>query len=157
MTNKDDYIKGGGKGIRAPVPEDGDAGLLVTPEQALDTAIALEGMDWRRGLTRDEIRRKYRELPVGIYLRLPDTKRYGSAEEVLREAGLANSRAEGDFLGANPDIPSEESVGDGGPPAWGQQPAVYSSGASIDSGSAEDRDELLPGDNPELGQEPATE
>lgn len=157
MSNKDDYIKGSGKGIHAPVPENGDAGLLVTQEQALNAAIALEAMDWSRGLTRDEIRRRYKELPVGIYLRLPDTKRYSSADDVLREAGIADSRAEGDFLGANPNIPAEESLGDGGPPAWGQQPAVYSPGATIDSGSAEDRDGLLPGDNPELGQEPAAE
>lgn len=157
MGNKDDYIKGGGKGIRAPVPEDGDAGLLVSPEQALDTAIALEGLDWSAGLSRDDIRRRYPEFPVGMYLRLPDTKRYSSAEDVLREAGIARSRAEGDFLGANPDIPSEESIGDGGPPAWGQQPAVYSQGATIDGGSAEDRDGLMAGDNPDIGQVPAAE
>lgn len=157
MAHKDDYIKGSGKGIRAPVPETGDAGLLLTPEQELEAEIALQGMNWSRGLTRDDIRRRYRELPVGMYLRLPDTKRYGSADEVLREAGIANSRAEGEFLGANPDIPSEESVGDGGPPAWGQQPTVYSPGASVDSGSAEDRDELLPGDNPAMEQESGAE
>ncbi len=157
MTKKDDYIKHGGKGIRAPVPEDGDAGLLLTPEQALDTAIALQQLDWSHGLTRDGIRRRYHELPVAIYLRLPDTKRYDSADEVLREAGIAESRAEGDFLGAHPDIPAEESLGDGGPPAWGQQPSVYSSNVSVDSGSAEDREGLLPGENPETGQEPAAD
>lgn len=155
MSNKDNYIKGGGKGIRAPVPENGDAGLQVTPEQALNAVIALEALDWSSGLTRDEIRRRYHDLPVAIYLRLPDTKRFASSAEVLREVGIAQSRAEGDFLGANPDIPTEASLGDGGPPAWGQQPSVYSSDVSIDGGSAEDRDGLLPGDNPELGQEPA--
>lgn len=157
MGNKDDYIKGGGKGIRAPVPEDGDAGLLVTPEQEMDTVIALEAMDWSGGLTRDDIRHRYRELPVGIYLRLPDTKRYRSASAVMREAGIAPSRAEGEYLGVNPDIPSEESVEDGGPPDWGQQPGVYTVGTALDSGSAEDRDGLLPGENPEMGQEPASD
>lgn len=155
MSGRDDYIKTRNARSRAPVPPDGDA-LRLTPEQALDAAIALEALSWRGGLTRDQISRKYPALPEAIYLRLPDSKRYTSAAEVLREAGVAASRAEGEYLGANPDIPAEESVGDGGPPDWGQQPAVYNSTVSVDGGSAEDTAGLLPGDNPELGEEPAS-
>lgn len=154
MSASDDYIKTGKQRPGADVPPGDDAPRL-TPEEALDAAIALEDLSWTGGLTRDQIARKYRALPPAIYLRLPDSKRYTSANEVLREAGVAASRAEGDFLGANPDIPTEESVGDGGPPDWGVQPAVYSASVSVDGGSAEDSEGLLPGDNPELGQEPA--
>jgi hypothetical protein len=154
----DDYIKARDPVGDVPVPpdRDGDDRLRITDDQALDTAYALEGMDWSKGLTRDDILRRYRELPLGIYLRLPDSKRFASSGEVLHEAGVAASRAEGDFLGANPDIPAEDSVGDGGPPDWGQQPAVYPIGASIEGGSAEDDEGLLPGDNPEVGEEPGT-
>lgn len=158
MSGRDDYIKTRNARSRAPVPPDGDASqtLRLTPEQTLDAAIALDALSWGSGLTRDQIARKYPALPEAIYLRLPDSKRYMSAAEVLREAGVAASRAEGEYLGANPDIPAEESVGDGGPPDWGQQPAVYNSTVSVDGGSAEDTEGLLPGDNPELGEEPAS-
>ncbi|MGH2514741.1 MAG: hypothetical protein ACRDHP_03715 [Ktedonobacterales bacterium] len=155
MSASDDYIKTGGNRPSANVPLDEDA-LRVTPEQAHDAAVALEALEWGDGLTRDQLRRKYRALPQAIYLRLPDSKHYVSAAEVLHEAGLAASRAEGEYLGADPDIPAEESIGDGGPPAWGQQPAVYGASVSVDGGSAEDTEGLLPGDNPELGQEPAS-
>lgn len=154
MSASDDYIKTEDAQSGAQVQPDDDA-LRLTAEQALDAATALEGLNWGDGLTRDQIRRKYRALPRAIYLRLPDSKRYTSAADVLHEAGLAASRAEGEYLGANPDIPSEDSMSDGGPPDWGQQPAVYGSTLSVDGGSAEDKEGLLPGDNPELGEEPA--
>jgi hypothetical protein len=158
-TNRDDYIKARDPVGNVPVPQDGDAGLRVTEDEALDAAVAFEGLDWSKGLTRDEIKRHYRDLPLGIYLRLPDSKRYTSPAEVLHEAGVAQSRAEGDFLGANPDIPAEESASDGGPPGWGQQSGVYAVGASnsggahtagttIEGDSAEDREGLLPGEEP---------
>ncbi len=116
----------------------------VTPDEALDTLAALEGLDWSQGLTRDQIRRKYRELPEPIYLRLPSSKRFTSPEEVLHDAGVAASRAEGDFLGANPDLPVEESLGDGGPPAWGGDPIF--NGDVQDGGSAEDTEGLEEGE-----------
>ena len=50
---------------------------------------------------------------------------------------LARSRAEGDFLGAQPDIPAADSVSDGGPPAWGGDP-LLTIDAVMDGGSAED-------------------
>lgn len=155
MSASDDYIKTGRGQSTANTPPDEDA-LRVTPEQARDAAASLAALDWGDGLTRDQIRRKYRALPQAIYLRLPDSKRYTSAAEAIHEAGLAASRAEGEYLGADPDIPTEDSIGDGGPPDWGQQPAVYSASVSVDGGSAEDTEGLLPGDNPELGQEPAS-
>jgi hypothetical protein len=151
MATHDDYIKARDPVGSVPVPQD-DAALRVTEDQALETAYALETMDWSKGLTRDQIKRKYRELPLGIYLRLPDSKRFTSPAEVLREAGVAASRAEGDFLGANPNLPSEESISDGGPPDWGQQPAVYPARASVEGGSAEDVEGLLPSDEPEAAE-----
>lgn len=154
MAQKDDYVKADDPIASTPARTGGDEALHVTQEQALDTAIALEDIAWGDGLTRDQIRRKYRNLPTGIYLRLPDSKRFHSAAEVLHEAGVYQSRAEGDFMGAHPDLPTQDSIEDGGPPDWGNQPAVYPPGASVRSGSATDEEGLLPGDNPEEGQEP---
>jgi hypothetical protein len=99
---------------------------------------ALDALAWRNGLTRDQIRRKYRELPRNIYLRLPASKRFRSADAVLYDAGIAPSRAEGDFLGRAPDLPEAESLDEGGPPAWGPSP-LFTPGGAVDSGSAEDR------------------
>lgn len=156
MRTNDDYIKANDPVRNTSAPQGGDAAMHLTPDQVLDAAVALEGMDWSEGLTRDQILRAHRDFPVGLYLRLPDSKRFMSANEVLREAGVSRSRAEGEYLGANPDIPTAESVSDGGPPDWGNQPSVYSPGATIDGGSAEDTEGLLPGDNPELGEVPGT-
>ncbi len=101
---------------------------------------ALAALHWAGGLTRAQIRRKWRALPQAIYLRLPDSKRYTSAEDVLHDAQIAPSRAEGDFLGPYPDLDvlEELSVDDGGPPAWGPDP-LFTPGTSVDSGSGEDR------------------
>jgi hypothetical protein len=150
MSTSDDYIKTervesklGLAGKHAPKPQDAAAQLHITPEAALEAAVALEGLNWSQGLTRDQMRMTYQELPLGIYLRLPDSKRFHSAHEVLHEAGVAASRAEGDFMGANPGLPDNESVADGGPPGWGEQAAVYPPGAIIFSGSAEDTEGLL--------------
>jgi hypothetical protein len=105
-----------------------------------DLRAALANLPWAHGLTRAQIRRKWRALPRGIYLRLPDSKRYTSAEEVLRDAQIASSRAEGDFLGPYPDLDvlEEISLDDGGPPGWGPDP-LFTPGTRVDSGSAEDR------------------
>src|SRR5262249_35038813 len=108
----------------------------VTPDEVLDTLAALEALDWSQGLTRDQIRRKYRALPEPIYLRLPSSKHFTSPEEVLHDAGVASSRAEGDFMGPAPDLPDEDSLDDGGPPAWGGDPIF--NGDVQDGGSAED-------------------
>ena len=103
---------------------------------------ALAALDWSRGLTRVQIKRKYRALPEAIYLRLPASRRYHSAADVLRDAAIAASRAEGDFMGADPDLPEAESREEGGPPAWGPDP-IFTPSGSVDSASAEDRS---PGD-----------
>lgn len=149
MNPRDDYLKSARAEARLGLPvgkvPDKDQ-LTVTADEALDAAYHLEGLDWRSGLTRDQIRAAYSTLPLGIYLRLPDSKRYGSAEEVLHEAGLAPSRAEGDFLGAHPNLP--DAVDDGGPPDWGAQSGTYAQGESLEGGSATDTGGLLPGEEP---------
>ena len=89
------------------------------------------------GLTRDQIRKRYHDLPEAIYLRMPSSRHFLTAEEALRDVQLARSRAEGDFLGAQPDIPAADSVSDGGPPAWGGDP-LLTIDAVMDGGSAED-------------------
>jgi hypothetical protein len=103
---------------------------------------ALVALDWSKGLTRLQLKRKCRVLPQSIYLRLPSSRRYYGADEVLHDAAIAASRAEGDFLGAAPDLPEAESLDEGGPPAWGPDP-LFTPGGAVDSGSAEDRS---PGD-----------
>jgi hypothetical protein len=105
-----------------------------------DVRAALAALPWAHGLTRTQIRRKWRALPKAIYLRLPDSKRYTSAEAVLHDAQIAPSRAEGEFLGPYPDLDvlEELSVDDGGPPAWGPDP-LFTPGTAVDSGSVEDR------------------
>jgi hypothetical protein len=65
--------------------------------------------------------------------------------EVLQDVGMAASRAEGEYLGAHPDIPEEESLEEGGPPAWGPTP-LFTPGAVEDGGSAEDSAALLEGE-----------
>jgi hypothetical protein len=119
----------------APEPE-----LEITTQDERQAIQRLGALEWpTEGLTRDQIRRKYRDMPSGLYLRLPSSKRYYSSSEVFYDAAIAPSRAEGDFVGAHPDIPEVESVADGGPPAWGATP-LFTPGAVEDSGSAEDRE-----------------
>lgn len=113
--------------------------LKITDDEALEAAVQLYDLDWNQGHTRDRLRQVYPELPLAIYLRLPDSKHFTSADEVLHEAGLAESRAEGDFMGARPDYPAEQSIADGGPPGWGTDDAVLDGELTIDGGSAEDR------------------
>lgn len=118
---------------RAEVPD-------ITTDEVLEALEALAGLDWSQGLTRDQIRRKYPELPEPIYLRLPSSKRFTSPDEVLHDAGVAASRAEGDYMGADPDLPDEDAIGDGGPPAWGGDPIF--NGSVQDGGSAADTEGL---------------
>ncbi|HEY7350954.1 MAG TPA: hypothetical protein VH599_21775 [Ktedonobacterales bacterium] len=110
------------------------------PDDLRTLATNLAYLDWRHGLTRNDIKSAYPGFPQSLYLRLPDSKRFSSPKDVLQSARLAASRAEGDFLGAAPDIPASLSVEEGGPPDWGASPLVTPGGA-IDSGSAEDREE----------------
>lgn len=147
MSDRDDYIKSERTerklGIQPKGAPDDDQ-LAVTPEDAFEAGARLELLDWTHGLTRDELRLRYHELPLGIYLRLPDSKHFHSAAEVLHEAGVAPSRSEGDFLGANPNLPDAEA--DGGPPAWGGISGVFPQRQTIESGSATDTEGLLPGE-----------
>lgn len=103
-------------------------------------ALRLMDLDFgTQGLTRDRLRRRIKDLPDALFLRLPASRHYHSADEVLRDAGSSASRAEGEYLGANPDIPEAESLADGGPPAWGGDPLLIRDGVE-DSGSAEDNE-----------------
>lgn len=106
-------------------------------EQFLEQLIQL---DWARGLTRNDIKAAWPDFPQPVYLRLPDSKRFTSPRAVLHAARIAPSRAEGDFLGAQPGIPTALSLEEGGPPGWGNSPLVTPGGV-IDAGSAEDKEE----------------
>lgn len=112
----------------------------ITTDEILEALEAFEGLDWSQGLTRDQIRRKFPALPEPIYLRLPSSKHFTSPDEVLHDAGIASSRSEGDFMGADPDLPDEDAIADGGPPAWGGDPIF--NGSTQDGGSAEDTEGL---------------
>lgn len=117
----------------------------LTPEDVRLAARALGQLDFGSGLTLTQIRRRYRALPGAIFLRLPDSKRYTSTAEVLHDAGLAASRAEGEYLGAHPDLPEAESLDEGGPPAWGPDP-IFTVGGVEQSGSGTDTQGLEEGD-----------
>jgi hypothetical protein len=145
MSDRDGYIKRPAIRARLHLPPAQEPALATLPElkltedEVLEAALYLGELDWSGGLTRDEVREDYQQLPLAIYLRLPDSKVFTSARDVLYEAGLAASRAEGDFMGAKPDYPAEQSVADGGPPGWGTDEAVLGGAYAIDGGSAEDR------------------
>ncbi len=130
-----------------PRPEADPEALAAISTDDLETlALRLMDLDFGSdGLTRDQLRRRLDDLPKAVYLRLPASRHYHDATTVLRDAGSAPSRSEGDFLGPNPDIPEEESLDSGGPPAWGPTP-LLTLDAIEDSGSAEDTDERVPGD-----------
>jgi hypothetical protein len=114
--------------------------MQLHPDELRALTTDLAQLNWSHGLTRNDIKAAYPNFPQPLYLRLPDSKRFNAPLDVLRSARLAPSRAEGDFLGLAPDIPSTLSVEEGGPPGWGESPLV-TPGGMIDSGSAEDRDE----------------
>lgn len=109
-------------------------------EQLMEQLVQL---DWARGLTRSDIKAAWPDFPQSVYLCLPDSKRFKSPREVLHVARIAASRAEGDFLGPAPLIPTDLSLEEGGPPGWGNSPLV-TPGGMIDAGSAEDREEAEP-------------
>ena len=111
--------------------------------EGLTAQLQLAQLDWQRGLTRNDIKAAWPAFPQSVYLRLPDSKRFSSPKEVLHAARIAPSRAEGDFLGPDPLIPTALSVEEGGPPGWGDSPLV-TPGGTIDAGSAEDKEEPGP-------------
>jgi hypothetical protein len=130
-----------------PRPEADPGALAAISADELETvALRLMDLDYGSdGLTRDQLRRRLKGLPEALYLRLASSRRYHSAGDVLRAAGSAASRSEGDFLGPNPDIPEAESLDEGGPPAWGGDPLLTLDGIE-ESGSAEDTAEPAPTD-----------
>ncbi|HEU0028883.1 MAG TPA: hypothetical protein VFQ25_17390 [Ktedonobacterales bacterium] len=130
-----------------PRPEAEPGALAALSADEIDTlALRLMDLDFgSEGLTRDQLRRRLKGLPEAVYLRLASSRRYHSATDILRAAGSAPSRSEGDFLGPHPDIPEAESLDDGGPPAWGGDPLLTLDGIE-DSGSAEDEGGRGPGD-----------
>ena len=74
------------------------------------------------GLTRNDLRAQIPDLPEAIYLHLPDSKRFRSADEVLHEVRSSAWRAEGEFVGPDDLIPSEGAEADYGPAAYGNSP-----------------------------------
>lgn len=135
---------------QTPKPQAEPDALAQLSSDDLETA-TLHLMELRfgeEGLTRDQIRKRYRDLPEALYLRLPASRRFLSAEDALRAVGSARSRAEGDFMGDQPDIPEATSVADGGPPAWGGDP-LLTRDAVEDGGSAEDTEGLEPAEDSE--------
>lgn len=115
-----------------------DALRQFTHDDLETVMLRLMDLDYSNGgLTRDQIRKKYHDLPEVIYLRMPSSRHFLSAEEALRDVLDARSRAEGEYLGDHPNIPEAASVEDGGPPAWGGDPLLIRDGVE-DGGSAED-------------------
>jgi len=139
--------------LQTPKPQAEPDALAQFSNDELETAaLHLMELDYGTdGLTRDEIRKRYRELPEALYLRMPSSRHFLSAEEALRDALDARSRAEGDLLGAQPDLPERESLEDGGPPAWGGDP-LFTRDAVEDGGSAEDTEGLFQGAPNDAGQ-----
>ncbi|MDA8216463.1 MAG: hypothetical protein M0Z94_02470 [Dehalococcoidales bacterium] len=78
----------------------------------------LAALEWGKGLTRDGIRLRYRELPEEVYLHLPSEKAFRSAEEVVVYTERALRRAQ------ELDMPPEGAAEEGGPEGWGDSPAA---------------------------------
>lgn len=118
---------------------------LISPDDIERTVTGLRQLNWgEQGLTRHEIKAQDPHFPDDVFLRMPESKRFSSAAEVLHAAGLAESRAEGEFLGSDPDLPEADSLANGGPPAWGGDP-IFSVGGVEESGSREDTEGLESG------------
>jgi hypothetical protein len=88
----------------------------------------LRSVDYgEHGLTRNELRDRVPNFPEQVYLRLPDSKRFRSPEEILDQTGWhALARADGEFVDPLDAIPASGATADGGPPAWGNSPLVES-------------------------------
>ena len=124
---------------QTPKPQADPNALRQFSHDDLETVMLhLMDLDYSKGgLTRDQIRKKYRDLPEVIFLRMPSSRHFLSAEEALHDVLDARSRAEGEYLGDHPNIPEAASIEDGGPPAWGGDPLLVRD-AVEDGGSAED-------------------
>jgi hypothetical protein len=85
----------------------------------------LASLDYgEHGLTRNDLRARIADLPDAIYLHLPDSKRFGSAEEILYEVRTSAARAEGEFIAADDNTPSDGAEAEYGPAAYGDSPLV---------------------------------
>ena len=123
----------------------------MAPHSPLDAARPyLERLDYgEHGLTRNDMRAQVADLPDIIYLRLPDSKRFTSADEVLHEVRSSPGRAEGEFIAADDD--TEDAVGDFGPAGYGDDilvnptvvgPAGNTPAPGVDGNSLETEDEF---------------
>lgn len=79
----------------------------------------LSTVDFSDGITRDQIREQWPEMPQEAFLLLPSSKLFLSADQVLAEIQNAGARAQGEFAAADLDIPTDGAQEDAGPPAWG--------------------------------------
>ena len=105
--------------------------LMSQPEaaghlSAAEAHVMLEHLDYgERGLTRNDMRAQLPELPDAIYLHLPDSKRFSTADEALHEVARSAGRAEGEFVAANDETGSDAAPADEGAPAgYGNDPLV---------------------------------
>jgi len=97
----------------------------VKPTALRDVQRELASLDFSQGLTRDDVRQRMPHLPEEIYLELPASKRYRSAEEMIHDAANAPNRAEGEIVREDFDaFGSEGAEDDGGPSAWGEDPIL---------------------------------
>ena len=83
------------------------------------------------GLMRSEMRAHIPDMPDFIFLHLPDSKRFRSAEEVLDEVRLSAARSEGEFVAPDDDTPSEGAASDFGPAGFGDSPLISPTTAGI--------------------------
>lgn len=84
-----------------------------------DVRQGLEAVSFGDGVTRDRIREQWPGMPQEIFLLLPASKPFLSAEQVLTEVSRAGARAQGEFATADLDLPTDGAEEDQGPPAWG--------------------------------------
>jgi len=89
----------------------------------------LGGLDYgEHGLTRHDLRERVPSLPDEIFLHLPDSKRFSSADEVLHEVGRSAGRAEGEFVAADDETGTAAATRVSGEPAgYGVDPLVADS------------------------------
>ncbi|MFI5269158.1 MAG: hypothetical protein ACHQ7M_17425 [Chloroflexota bacterium] len=99
----------------------------MKPTALKDVERELESLDFSPGLNRDDVRRSMPHLPREIYLDLPASKRYRSAQELVHDAVNATNRAEGEIVREDFDaFDSSGAEDDGGPAAWGEDPIIGS-------------------------------
>lgn len=113
-------------------------------DAAMQARPQLAALAWDHGLTRNDIRHYLPNFPQVLYLRLPDSKRFAHADDVLRAAANFSLRAEGEFtdvISTPEEVAEEREVFElGGPPSYGADP-IYA-GEVDHSGSATDTDGL---------------